>query len=133
MLGLHDLQHIVILKVASVKRSREFYAKKMGLNVIVRGGKDYDRHKNRPQICLDQLGSPSKYTPRKVCPGSSEIHFFSKRTIEELEHILLGQQIPIISKDKFNTDDQGEQECIYLHDPDGNLLRIIGCPNPAGI
>lgn len=126
MLGLHDLEHIVILKVASIKRSKEFYAKKMGLNVIVNGSKDDGRIENSPQICLDQLGSPSKYTPRHVCPGSSEIHFFSKKTIEELEHILLGQQIPIISKDICYTEEREEQECIYLHDPDGNLLRIAG-------
>ncbi|WP_149276280.1 VOC family protein [Pareuzebyella sediminis] len=130
MLGLHDLEHIVILKVASLKRSRDFYANKMGLNVIVSGSKEHGRIKNRPQICLDQLGTRSKYTPRHVCPGSSEIHFFSKRAIEELEHILLGQQIPIISRDTFYNEEREEQECIYLHDPDGNLLRITGSPYP---
>ncbi|MAN27074.1 MULTISPECIES: VOC family protein [Mesonia] len=126
MLELHDLEHIVILKVASIKRSREFYVKKMGLKVIVSGDKDHRSVKSRPQICLDQLGSPSKYTPRHVCPGSSEIHLFSKKTIEELEHFFWGQQIPIISRDTCYTEEREEQECIYLHDPDGNLLRITG-------
>ena len=44
----------------------------------------------------------------------------------ELEHFFWGQQIPIISRDTCYTEEREEQECIYLHDPDGNLLRITG-------
>ena len=79
MLGLHDLEYIVILKVASIKRSKEFYAKKLGLKVILSDDKSHRMFKSRPQICLDQLGSPSKYTPRHLCSGSAEIHFFFQK------------------------------------------------------
>ena len=121
------LDHVV-LTVASIERTANFYSRALGMDVEVFHGADgASRHALRfgaAKINLHEAGREHEPKAERPTPGSADICLLTEPTIDEwLEH-LAAKGVAVEAGPVPRPGARGPIVSVYLRDPDLNLIEI---------
>jgi catechol 2,3-dioxygenase-like lactoylglutathione lyase family enzyme len=125
MIQLKRLGH-VLLRVADLERSRAFYSKLLGFEVMEEDpehGGLFMALEGQAHT-LDLFPAPDAETAPRLAPGGVGVHHVafqvdSEDALKDAYFTLREQGVEIV-----RAVDHVSQKSIYFHDPDGNLLEI---------
>lgn len=123
MIRINHLDHLV-LTVASLERTCEFYARVLGMGVVVFGEGRKALSFGIQKINLHEVGHEFEPKARVPTPGSADLCFISAIPLESvlahLEHCGVAvEQGPV-----QRTGATGALRSVYIRDPDQNLIEI---------
>jgi catechol 2,3-dioxygenase len=125
MIQLKRLGH-VLLRVADIERSKAFYSKTLGFEVVEQdpehGGVFMSLGEHGHTLDLSPAENPS--TAQLVSPNRVGVHHIafmvdSEKALKEAYFTLQDEGIEVV-----RAIDHVSQKSIYFHDPDGNRLEI---------
>jgi catechol 2,3-dioxygenase-like lactoylglutathione lyase family enzyme len=117
------LDHLV-LTVASIDATCEFYARVLGMKVSRFGEGRTALEFGRQKINLHEVGR--EFTPRAICAtaGSGDLCLISATPLEEVIRHLNESRVAIIEGPVDKTGAMGPIRSVYFRDPDGNLIEV---------
>lgn len=117
------LDHLV-LTVADIERSCEFYARVLGFDIVSFKGGRKALAFGRQKINLHQLGR--EFEPKALRPtaGSGDLCFISSTPLAQVIAELQAQGVAIEEGPVERTGATGPIVSVYLRDPDRNLIEI---------
>jgi catechol 2,3-dioxygenase-like lactoylglutathione lyase family enzyme len=119
---IDHLDHIV-LTVADVAATVDFYTKALGMEAVTFGDRKALKF-GQQKINLHQRGHEFDPKAARPTPGSGDLCFIAKEPLEEVLHHLALLSIPIEQGPIERTGAMGKLLSIYLRDPDRNLIEI---------
>ena len=118
------IDHLV-LTVADIERTVEFYGRVLGMQRIeFAGGRVALRCGGAHKINLHQAGQEFEPKASRPQPGSADLCFIIDRPIEDAIRELRHEQVKIIEGPVERSGANGAIVSVYLRDPDGNLLEL---------
>ncbi len=120
---LAAIDHLV-LTVADVDKSSDFYAQALGATPIIFGENRRALQIGVQKINLHPLCSPYPPVARRPQAGSADICFLSDTPLAQWQAHLKKCGVEIILGPVARTGATGPLISIYLYDPDGNLIEI---------
>jgi catechol 2,3-dioxygenase-like lactoylglutathione lyase family enzyme len=117
------LDHLV-LTVADVERTAEFYARVLGMERRVFRQTRVALHFGEQKINLHQAGQLVDGNVRHATPGSADLCFVTDTPIEEVVRHLAALGVPVIEGPGTRTGALGPITSVYVYDPDENLIEI---------
>lgn len=118
-----QLDHLV-LTVASVEKSCEFYVGVLGMVHETFGDGRHALKFGTGKINLHECGRLfTPYAERPTC-GSADLCFITQTPIEAVIGHLKVRNVPIELGPVERTGAQGKLLSVYVRDPDGNLIEI---------
>ena len=117
------LDHLV-LTVADIDASAEFYCSVMGMKKVVFGEGRVALTFGNQKINLHKHGA--EFTPhaREPTPGSADLCFITEDRSADIQLHLRGCGVQIIDGPVRRTGAIGPIESVYFSDPDGNLIEV---------
>jgi catechol 2,3-dioxygenase-like lactoylglutathione lyase family enzyme len=117
------LDHLV-LTVASLEKTCDFYSRILGFEVITFKGDRKALKFGLQKINLHQVGH--EFDPKAVTPtaGSGDLCFIAETPIDQIIEELRAANIAIEMGPVLRTGAVGEIRSVYLRDPDLNLIEI---------
>ncbi len=122
------IDHLV-LTVADIERTLEFYQRVLGMKKIVFGEGRVALYFGQQKINLHQHGSEFEPKAGKVQAGSADLCFIVDDPIEDAIESLLAQGIDIIDGPVKRSGATGEIVSAYFRDPDENLIEVSNYSN----
>ncbi|MCP4387335.1 MAG: VOC family protein [Gammaproteobacteria bacterium] len=122
------IDHLV-LTVADIDRTVEFYQRVMGMNMVAFGEGRVALCFGQQKINLHQSGREFEPKAAKVQPGSADLCFIIDDAIEHAIEQLQAQSVEIIDGPVKRTGASGEIVSAYFRDPDGNLIEVSNYTN----
>lgn len=122
------LDHLV-LTVADIERTLEFYQRVLGMKKIVFGEGRVALCFGQQKINLHQLGSEFEPKAGKVQAGSADLCFIVDDPIDDAIESLRAQGIDIIDGPVKRSGASGEIVSAYFRDPDENLIEVSNYSN----
>ncbi len=118
-----EIDHLV-LTVASIDRSCDFYARILGMRVETFGGNRKALCFGRQKINLHEAGREFEPKAAKPTPGSGDLCFIALTPIDEaISHLeRLGIRIEEGPVERVGA--LGPIRSVYIRDPDANLIEI---------
>ena len=114
----------LVLTVASIQRTVDFYARVMGMEKVVFGPEKrvalaFGSHK----INLHEVGN--EFSPRAELakPGTADLCFLVD-DFDAIEGRLAVEGVPILEGPVERTGARGKLRSIYIRDPDQNLIEL---------
>jgi catechol 2,3-dioxygenase-like lactoylglutathione lyase family enzyme len=123
MSGVAALDHLV-LTVADIARTCDFYARALGMRVVRFGEGRVALHFGQQKINLHQADRTFDPKAKAPTPGSGDLCFLLNDTLEEAMTRINALGIAIEQGPVERTGATGPIRSIYLRDPDGNLLEL---------
>ncbi|MGF1519570.1 MAG: VOC family protein [Nodosilinea sp.] len=123
MIQLLALDHLV-LTVADMARTCEFYQTVLGMEVITFGAGRRALRYGRQKINLHPAETPLAPHAQAPTPGSADLCFLLAISLESALRHLQDLGIAVIEGPVQRTGATGPLVSIYLRDPDGNLLEL---------
>lgn len=123
MIQLLALDHLV-LTVADMARTCEFYQTVLGMEVITFGAGRRALRYGRQKINLHPAEAPLAPHAQAPTPGSADLCFLLAISLESALRHLQDLGIAVIEGPVQRTGATGPLVSIYLRDPDGNLLEL---------
>lgn len=122
-MDIDRLDHLV-LTVADIDATCEFYTKVMGFSVATFGGGRKALTFGRQKINLHQQGH--EYEPKAQVPtrGSGDLCFIAATSLEAVMTHLAHENVHIEEGPVDRTGATGAIRSVYIRDPDGNLIEI---------
>jgi catechol 2,3-dioxygenase-like lactoylglutathione lyase family enzyme len=117
------LDHLV-LTVADIQRSVEFYQRVLGITPIVFGAGRYALQFGDSKINLHRAGQEIPPHEARLMPGSADVCLIAATPLPQVIEHLRAQHVAIIEGPTTRTGACGELTSVYLRDPDGNLIEI---------
>lgn len=117
------LDHLV-LTVADIEVTCEFYEQALGFEVILFGQGRKALSFGSQKINLHQKGSEFEPKADKPTPGSGDLCFLTGQPIAELKDHLVSAAVTVIEGPIDRTGATGPILSIYFRDPDGNLIEV---------
>ena len=119
---MDSLDHLV-LTVANIDITVDFYTEVLGLELVVEGGRKALAF-GEQMIKLHQRGH--EFTPKAAHPtcGSGDICFITSTPLEEVIRHLAEQKVRIEEGPVERRGAMGKMRSIYVRDPDHNLVEI---------
>jgi catechol 2,3-dioxygenase-like lactoylglutathione lyase family enzyme len=117
------LDHLV-LTVADIEVTCEFYEQALGFEVILFGQGRKALSFGSQKINLHQKGSEFEPKADKPTPGSGDLCFLTGQPIAELKDHLVSAAVTVIEGPIERTGATGPILSIYFRDPDGNLIEV---------
>ena len=118
-----SLDHLV-LTVADIARTCDFYTRALGMAVVRFGEGRVALHFGRQKINLHQAGRTFDPKAAAPTPGSADLCFLLAGTLDEAVAHLAALAIPVEAGPIERTGATGRIRSIYLRDPDGNLIEL---------
>lgn len=120
---IQGLDHLV-LTVASIEKSCNFYEEVLGVEVVHFGEGRTALAFGHQKINLHEIGK--EFEPKALAPtaGSGDLCFITDTPIPLVVEHLASRHIPIEQGPVKRTGAKGELESVYIRDPDGNLLEL---------
>ena len=117
------LDHLV-LTVASIGETCDFYARVLGMGVSQFAEGRTALTFGRQKINLHEVGK--EFVPRAACPtaGSGDLCLVSATPLEEVVQHLKKCGIRIIEGPVAKAGATGPIRSVYFRDPDGNLIEV---------
>ena len=128
-MNITALDHLV-LTVADVARSVDFYTRVLGMEEITFGEGRKALRFGCQKINLHQLGAEVLPNAARATAGSADLCLLTDTPLPQVLAELAAHQIEAISDIVPRTGAVGAIESVYLRDPDGNLLEISRYPQP---
>jgi catechol 2,3-dioxygenase-like lactoylglutathione lyase family enzyme len=128
-MNITALDHLV-LTVADVARSIDFYTRVLGMEAITFGEGRKALRFGSQKINLHQLGAEVLPNAARATAGSADLCLLTDTPLPQVLAELAAHQIEAISDIVPRTGAVGAIESVYLRDPDGNLLEISRYPQP---
>ena len=128
-MNITALDHLV-LTVADVARSIDFYTRVLGMEEITFGEGRKALRFGSQKINLHQLGAEVLPNAARATAGSADLCLLTDTPLPQVLAELAAHQIEAISDIVPRTGAVGAIESVYLRDPDGNLLEISRYPQP---
>ncbi|WP_373778977.1 VOC family protein [Glaesserella sp.] len=123
MINISHLDHLV-LTVANLARSIEFYTTVLGFKLVTFGENRKALVFGQQKINLHQKGDEVKPNAKVATCGSADLCFITTTDLNEVLNHLARHHIIPESSIVQRTGAVGTIHSIYLRDPDGNLLEI---------
>jgi catechol 2,3-dioxygenase-like lactoylglutathione lyase family enzyme len=120
---ISNLDHLV-LTVADIGRSVEFYQRVLGMTPIVFGDGRSALRFGDSKINLHRAGQEIAPHAARPMPGSADLCLIAATPLAQVIEHLAAQHVAIIEGPITRTGARGELTSVYLRDPDGNLIEI---------
>jgi len=120
---INRIDHLV-LTVADIERTVEFYGRVLGMQRIEFAGGRVALSCGAQKINLHQSGREFEPKAQRVMPGSADLCFIVDTPMDEAVEQLRRQDVDIIEGPVPRSGAGGPIVSVYLRDPDGNLLEI---------
>ena len=117
------LDHLV-LTVADVAGSCEFYRRTLGFEPRQFGGGRWALHAGRMKINLHDKAAPVAPHAKRPVAGSADLCFVTKRSLARLAKHLQTEGVVILEGPVPRTGALGPMTSLYFRDPDGNLIEV---------
>jgi catechol 2,3-dioxygenase-like lactoylglutathione lyase family enzyme len=127
MIRIDHLDHLV-LTVASIEATCDFYARALGMQVETFGHGRTALRFGEEKINLHQAGREFEPKALRPTPGSADLCFIAATPLAEVVAHLDSLGIAIEEGPVPRTGATGPIRSVYLRDPDANLIEIS---NPA--
>ncbi|WP_417516699.1 VOC family protein [Minwuia sp.] len=114
----------LVLTVASIDATAEFYQRVLGMRRISFAGGRTALRFGRQKINLHQAGAEVEPKAAHPTPGSGDLCFISDTPMEEITAHLSAGKVPIELGPVRRTGAEGAILSVYVRDPDGNLIEI---------
>ncbi|AZA83924.1 VOC family virulence protein [Chryseobacterium lactis] len=120
---IKNIDHLV-LTVADIDKTIEFYTNIMGLKVVTFGDNRKALTFGNQKINLHQKGH--EFEPKAASPtcGSADLCFIAQNDIHEILEELKEKKVNIIEGIVERTGALGKIQSIYFRDPDQNLIEV---------
>ncbi|MGH1517462.1 VOC family protein [Chryseobacterium sp. JK1] len=120
---IKNLDHLV-LTVADIDKTIEFYTQIMGFEVVTFGDNRKALIFGNQKINLHQKGK--EFEPKAESPtcGSADLCFIAQTDIQEVLEELKQKNVPIIEGIVDRTGAVGKIKSVYFRDPDQNLIEV---------
>ena len=128
-MNITALDHLV-LTVADVARSIDFYTRVLGMEAITFGEGRKALRFGSQKINLHQLGAEVLPNAARATAGSADLCLLTDTPLPQVLAELAAHQIEAISDIVPRTGAVGAIGSVYLRDPDGNLLEISRYQQP---
>ncbi len=123
MIRIDHLDHLV-LTVASIEATCDFYARALGMQVETFGQGRTALRFGGQKINLHQAGHEFEPKALRPTPGSGDLCFIATTPLEEVVDHLQRLGIAIEEGPVPRTGATGPIRSVYLRDPDANLIEI---------
>lgn len=120
---IEGLDHLV-LTVASIEASCDFYVRTMGLEVVTFRGDRKALAFGTQKINLHPHGREYEPKAARPTPGSADLCFLSPQPVEAWMAHLLQLGVAVEDGPVERTGAQGPIRSIYFRDPDHNLIEV---------
>ena len=117
------LDHLV-LTVADVDRTVEFYTRVLGMRAETFGEGRRALRFGRQKINLHQAGREFEPKAARPLPGSADLCFVTDVPLDEVRQHLAACGVPVEEGPVDRTGAVGPIRSVYLRDPDANLLEL---------
>jgi catechol 2,3-dioxygenase-like lactoylglutathione lyase family enzyme len=114
----------VVLTVASIDATVEFYTQVLGMAAVTFGGGRTALRFGVSKINLHQAGHEFEPKARRPAPGSGDLCFIVDDPIEQVLAELTAAGVAVEEGPVPRTGATGELISCYLRDPDGNLIEL---------
>jgi catechol 2,3-dioxygenase-like lactoylglutathione lyase family enzyme len=119
---IDHLDHLV-LTVADIDATTEFYTSALNMEAVTFGGRKALQF-GEQKINLHQAGQEFEPKAAHPTPGSGDLCFITKDSLESVISHLQTGGYAIEEGPVERTGAVGKMRSIYLRDPDGNLVEI---------
>ena len=119
------LDHLV-LTVANIGRTRDFYEQVLGMEPVVFGEGRHALAFGAQKINLHEAGQEFEPKASVLTPGSADLCFLTNASVAEVVEHLEANSVEIIEGPVRRTGATGPIMSVYIRDPDGNLLEVSG-------
>lgn len=119
---IDHLDHLV-LTVADINATIDFYAKAMGMEPVSFDGRRALKF-GQQKINLHLAGHEFEPRAARATPGSADVCFITNDPLEEVVRHLKTLSIQIEKGPVEKTGAVGKLLSVYFRDPDGNLIEV---------
>jgi catechol 2,3-dioxygenase-like lactoylglutathione lyase family enzyme len=123
VLRIDRLDHLV-LTVADVGRTVEFYQRVLGMEPVTFGDGRRALAFGNSKINLHQSGREFEPKAARPTPGSADVCLISADPLADVCAHLAEQAVAVEEGPVLRTGATGTIESVYIRDPDGNLIEI---------
>lgn len=123
MIRINHLDHLV-LTVANVERTCEFYARVLGMGVAVFGEGRKALSFGIQKINLHEAGHEFEPKAKAPTPGSGDLCFIAATPLDSVIAHLQHCGVAVEEGPVQRTGATGALRSVYIRDPDGNLVEI---------
>jgi catechol 2,3-dioxygenase-like lactoylglutathione lyase family enzyme len=120
--AIDHLDHLV-LTVANIDATVDFYTSALGMELVTFDGRTALRF-GVQKINLHQAGNEFEPKAAHPTPGSADLCFITKTSLEDVISHLISKGYAIELGPVERTGAVGRMRSIYLRDPDSNLIEI---------
>jgi catechol 2,3-dioxygenase-like lactoylglutathione lyase family enzyme len=120
---IDGLDHLV-LTVADVGRTRDFYERVLGMEPVVFGEGRHALAFGSQKINLHEAGREFEPKAAVPTPGSADLCFLANVSVAEVVEHLQTNGIEILEGPVGRTGATGPIKSVYFRDPDGNLIEV---------
>jgi catechol 2,3-dioxygenase-like lactoylglutathione lyase family enzyme len=117
------LDHLV-LTVADIDRTRDFYERVLGMEPVVFGEGRHALAFGTQKINLHEAGREFEPKAATPTPGSADLCLLTNSSVAEVVEHLEANSVEIIEGPVRRTGATGPITSVYFRDPDGNLLEV---------
>ena len=114
----------VVLTVASIDATVDFYTRVLGMTAVTFGDGRTALRFGDSKINLHQAGHEFEPKARHPAPGSMDLCFIVDDPIEDVLAELAAAGVTVEEGPVARTGATGEIVSCYLRDPDGNLIEL---------
>jgi catechol 2,3-dioxygenase-like lactoylglutathione lyase family enzyme len=118
-----SLDHLV-LTVASIERTLEFYTRVLGMTVERFGEGRVALHFGRQKLNLHSADKVLDPNVRHATPGSADLCFLLEVSLATAQERLAAEGVKVITGPVERTGAQGPMRSIYFYDPDENVIEL---------
>jgi catechol 2,3-dioxygenase-like lactoylglutathione lyase family enzyme len=130
-LRIDRLDHLV-LTVASIEATCEFYRRVLGMTAVTFGEGRKALAFGRQKINLHLAGREFEPHADRPFPGSADLCFITLAPLDEAMAHVRAQGIQVILGPVDRTGATGPMRSFYFRDPDGNLIEVSNYVGAAG-
>jgi catechol 2,3-dioxygenase-like lactoylglutathione lyase family enzyme len=117
------IDHLV-LTVADVDQTVDFYARVLGMEPVTFGDGRRALRFGRHKLNLHQAGRELDPKARRPTPGSADLCLVATAPLDQVVDRLQAQGVPVEEGPVARTGATGPITSVYFRDPDGNLIEV---------
>ena len=121
---LFDHTDLFVMTCFDLEATKRFYMEILELKLDVFGENRFALRFGNQKINLHQYGKEYELKAHLPVPGSLELCFISKLSIDKVITHLKNKNCPIVEGPVERTGANGKIRSVYIRDPDLNLIEI---------